>query len=85
MVLGMFNKIIDKNKIVEEMNKCKAVKLVNSRKEEFGKMLYDKVYITNDEMKFAFNSSPLEYIFKIKIDNILMYDKKEHQLYIKVM
>ena len=29
MVLRMFNKIIDKNKTVEEMNKCKAVKLVN--------------------------------------------------------
>lgn len=85
MVLGMFNKIIDKNKIIEEMNRYSAVKLVNSRKEEFGAILYDKVYITNDEMKFSFNSCSLEYIFKIKLNNIMMYDKKEHQLYIKVM
>lgn len=84
----MFNKIIDKRKIIEELNKYAATTLVNSRGEEIGEFIYDYVYNPEDDkdyMKFGFDNSPLEYVLKIKINNILMYDKKKRLLYIKTM
>ena len=89
MVLEMFNKIINRNKIIEEMNKYKSVILVNSRQEKIGILLYDNVYsIEKDNyetLRFNLDELSLEYFLKINFSNILMYDKKKKELIIKTM
>lgn len=84
----MFNKIIDKTKIIEELNEYSATTLVNSRNEEIGAIVYDYAYYCKNGkgyVKFGFNDSSLEYVLKLQINNILMYDKKGNKLYIKTM
>ena len=89
MVLEMFNKIINRNKIIEEMNKYKSVILVNSRQEKIGILLYDNVYsIEKDNyetLRFNLDELSLEYFLKINFSNILMYDTKKKELIIKTM
>lgn len=85
----MFNKIIDKTKIIELINENAAIKLANSRNEIIGSILYDYVYTTdidhNSTIRFALEGTSIKYFLKIKLDNILMYDKKKYTLYIKAM
>ena len=85
----MFNKIIDKNKIIEEMSTYNAVTLVNSRKEDIGVLLYDQVYSTEADkhstIRFELDDSSSDYFLKINFSNILMYDMKKHELYIKAI
>lgn len=85
----MFNKVIDKKKIIELIDECAAIKLANSRGEIIGSILYDYVYTTdiddNSTIRFALKDTSIKYFLKIKLDNILMYDKKDRMLYIKVM
>ena len=89
MVLEMFNKIINRNKIIEEMNKYKSVILVNSRQEKIGILLYDNVYsIEKDNyetLRFNLDELSLEYFLKINFSNILMYDTKKKELTIKTL
>ena len=89
MVLEMFNKIINRNKIIEEMSKHKSVTLVNSRQEKIGILLYDNVYsIEKDNyetLRFNLDELSLEYFLKINFSNILMYDTKKKELIIKTM
>lgn len=83
----MFNKVIDKIKIIEELGKYSATTLVNSRDEEIGKIIYDYVnHPENDRsyIRFSITDHSL-YVLKLKIDNILMYDTKKNKLYIKAI
>lgn len=81
----MFNKIINRDKMIEKINERSMIKLVNSRKEQFGEILYDRAYMHEGYIFFLVDGFIAEHCCKIKLDNILMYDAKEAQLYIKVM
>ena len=85
----MFNKIINREKIVKEVNSNKIITIVNSRQEEIGILLYDNAYSIGkddyEELRFSFNDSKLGYFFKINFKNILMYDTKKNQLIIKAI
>lgn len=85
----MFNKIINKDKIVKEMKSKKYVTIANSRQEEIGIIIYDNVNDiekgTDIELRFSFDNSPLDYFFKINFNRVLMYDTKKNQLMIKAI
>lgn len=78
----MFNKIIDKEKIVQEMNTHSTVTLTNSRGKKISTTIYDTAYIKKGFMYLSFNCSPLEYFMDIDLDHILMYDKNKKELVI---
>lgn len=78
----MFNKIIDKNKITQEMMHYNAVTLTNSRGKKISTIFYDTVYIKKGFMYLSFDYDPQEYFMEIDLDHILMYDKYKKELII---
>lgn len=78
----MFNKIIDKDKIVKEMMHYNAVTLTNSRGKKIGVVFYDTAYIKKGFMYLSFDYDPQEYFMEIDLDHILMYDKYKKELVI---